>query len=150
MSGYTKQEEDDFGVHCYSDEEKMRKILEVANEKIEGLYYMLVGKKNIEVYRFNITNGKAPQIALKIYKIGNDCDETKKILNGVLDVSVDELNSILEFYFYKVSKGAMYTYAQFINGEWGSNDGIAVPMQQNQFDTKNIDRLIEDIINMHQ
>jgi hypothetical protein len=149
MSDYLKQYEDDFDVHCYSDEQIMDKILEVANDKVEHLYYSLDEIKNIEVYSFNIANEKAPQTALKIYKIISSYDETERVLSGILEASVDEINSGLEFCFYEVNKTTMSTYAQFINGEWCSNDGIPVPIQQDEFNTKDIESLIDDIYNIY-
>lgn len=43
----------------------------------------------------------------------------------------------------------IHAYAEFINGEWGSNDGIASPIQPDEFDTRDIDNLIDNIIGIY-
>ena len=135
----------------------MSTILKRSNELNGGLYDDLIElkhieKKNIEVYKCNnITNKISPQTALKIYEIRSSRDETEKILTGILDVSIDEFNSIVEFYFYNVSKPVkpMYAFAKYINGEWDSNDGTDVPRELPDFNLEDIEKLINDIIGIY-
>ncbi len=139
-----KDYEDDVGVHCYSDEEIMAKVLVAANEKVQAIFDDLEIIKNIEVHKSNILNVQSPQTALKIYKIENSRDENERTLVGILDVNIDELNNILHFCFYEISKSSNAS-AQFINGSFNFDDGIPTPMQQDEFDTRGIDSLIEEI-----
>ena len=149
MSDCMKQYEDDFSVYCYSEEEITNRVLQVINEKVEELYHALEEIKNIAVYSFNIINEKKPQIALKIYKTTNYEEVTRKLV-GVLDISINENDYSLEFAFYNFNiSSSYYAYAQFINGVWGYNDGIPEPIQEDRFSTKEIDNLIQDILNMY-
>ncbi|MBU3209051.1 hypothetical protein [Clostridium algidicarnis] len=149
MSDYFEKYQDDFDVHCYSDEEIIDKILKVSNDRVEHLHDSLQEIKDIKVYKFKIINVKRPQTALKVYKVISNYDETCSVLSGILEVSIDEINSGLEFYFYEVNEGTMRTYVKFINGEWGLNDDIPTPVQQGEFDTKDIDNLIDDIYGVY-
>lgn len=146
-SNYLEQYADDFGVQCYSDEKIMEIILEFANDKIENLYTDLEEINNINVYKFNVTDQDIPQTALKIYRIGRGGDDIPNELVGVLDVIVNKYTDDLIFAFYDLKSSPKYAIATYINGKWDSIDGIPTPMQENDFSTKEIDNLIEEIYN---
>jgi len=126
----------------YSDEQILERIKEMVDEKVEDLFYSLEEIENVKAYKYPLTEDAEPQTVFKLYRVVSTIDEYYKELVLVIDVEIND--NEVQFICYNVESGERAS-AEFINGEMGSVDGVPTPIQENEFITRDIESLLDNM-----
>lgn len=133
---------DEYNAVHYEEDEVTEGILEMVEEKVDDLFYSLEEIENLKVYKYSIQNNTEPQTVLKIYKITKIHHDWYRELVAIIDVEITENN--VSFTWYNITENSASS-AEFINGEMGMVDGIPTPIQEHEFNTRDIENLLDNI-----
>lgn len=126
----------------YEDEQITKKIIDMVDEKVDDIFYSLEDVDNLKLYKYEVTDTTEPQTVLKVYRVINNVDEYYKELVLVVDVEI--CDNTVWVTCYDIERGKTAS-AEFINGEMGMVDGVPTPIQETEFNTKNIENLLDNI-----